>query len=559
MEPKSSLNHSIPSDLNGHYHCGYGGAIVTEHSTSQQHYSNTGRKKSKVRLNDQLIPKPTDINIAEKFIKIATPKEHPYSSHISRFAMFPSFRSPDDPETGVRAASQPYLSPLNAYSAPEVTLRSKTIGGPCRHEILATPIKNRKKAVMWIREHSFSDQKKPLKGENQVFYPTPPRTVLPNPKVRDWDFTLSERTSNMLKNLERTHWITSYQMHYTGSGPANPLKIDDFKEKMSTLTGMNSHTAPLRERSYPVFVPSKPKEGCRRRQGSHVGGSTCSPINAELLDPSSAPKQGTATATLNEHRPQEITAEHNEAPDLIPKGHSQSKNSTGSAEAQSAELSKELSHQQQTECKSSAYEDRDRGNGRVQFDESPLQVSVSRSSQEANTAWIADTERPRDLYNRPLSQREIDVDREKSPIELCDEPSSKKQYFQFQRNSSSHSKSAVAKDQAGIDSYTELSSRAAPAQKKLAEVRELSQGISNPCILPRPPVLPGIRPLDRAGTMGGENAANSLLDLQNSFSKSEAHHNFTSSITRAAVNPRDNVVTGKKHNFYGINCYYLHG
>lgn len=56
----------------------------------------------------------------------------------------------------------------------------------------------------------------PLKRENQVFYPAPPKTVLPNPKLRDWDLSLSERTSNMLKNLERTHWVTSYQMHYTG-------------------------------------------------------------------------------------------------------------------------------------------------------------------------------------------------------------------------------------------------------------------------------------------------------------------------------------------------------
>lgn len=57
---------------------------------------------------------------------------------------------------------------------------------------------------------------KPLKGEGQVFYPTPPKTVLPNPKLRDWDLTLSERTSNMLKNLEKTHWLTSYQVHFTG-------------------------------------------------------------------------------------------------------------------------------------------------------------------------------------------------------------------------------------------------------------------------------------------------------------------------------------------------------
>ncbi|XP_023258841.1 uncharacterized protein C7orf31 homolog [Seriola lalandi dorsalis] len=465
------------------------------HINSQRFYSNAGRKKSKVHLNDQLIPKPTDINIAEKMIKIAAPREHPYSSHISRFAMFPSFRSPDDTETG----------------------------------------------------HT-----NPMKGENHVLYPNPPKTVLPNPKPCDWDFSSSEWTSNMLKNLERIHWVTSYQMHYTGSGPANPLKINYFKEKMSDHAGMNSHIAPQRERSYSVLVHSKPKQGCRRRQESCVGRSTCSPTAAEHLNPSSPPKQGTATATINQHGPQEITAKHNEA-DLNPKGYSQSKNSTGSTEVQRAELSQEVSHKQQTERKSSAHEDKKREASAVQFDDSLMQLSMSQSSQEANTAWMADTERPLDLHNRPLSQGE------KSLIELCDEPSRKKQYFKVGGNSSSHSQSAVAKNHVGIDSNTELLSTAALEQDKLARVRELSHIISNPCVLPRPPVLPGIHPVDRVGTMGRGNSALSLLDLQNSFSKSEAHHNFNSSITRAAVSLRDNVVTGKKHDFYGINCYYLRG
>lgn len=62
----------------------------------------------------------------------------------------------------------------------------------------------------------FPQRAEPLTGEKQVFYPTPPKTVLPNPKLRDWDLTLSERTSNMLKNLEKTHWVTTYQMQYTG-------------------------------------------------------------------------------------------------------------------------------------------------------------------------------------------------------------------------------------------------------------------------------------------------------------------------------------------------------
>uniref|UniRef100_A0A8D3BEV2 Uncharacterized protein n=1 Tax=Scophthalmus maximus TaxID=52904 RepID=A0A8D3BEV2_SCOMX len=523
MEPNSSLTHGFPFDLYDQYRCGYGGAIIPEQVTSQQLYSNTGSKKSKLRLNDQLVPKPTDINIGEKIIKIATPKEHPYSSHISRFAMFPSFHSPDDPETGVRVASQPYPSHLIPKSAPGVTLLSKTYGGPFRHEILETPIKTRK-ALSWTGQHGFWDHTKPLTGENQVFYPTPPKTVLPNPNLRDWDLSLSERTSNMLTNVERTHWVTTYQRHFTGSGPACPLKIDDFKEKMSGLTGMNSQTVTQRERSYPVFVPAKPRHACRRRQGS----GTCSPTAADLLNPSN--QVGTATAPTNQHGQQEIPAEHNEAPDLNPKGHRQSENST---EAQRAELSREVSHKQQIEGKSFVYVDGEGENSKVRFDESLMQD---------------DTGRPPDLHNRPLSNREIDVNREKSLSNLCHEPSIKKQHFKVGRSASKH--------QVAMDSHTELLSRPAAEQGRRAEGRELSRGISNPYVPLRPPALPGIGPV---GTAGGENAALRLLDLQNSFSKSAAHRSFNSSITRAAVNLTDNVVTGRKHDFYGINCYYLHG
>lgn len=120
----------------------------------------------------------------EKMIKIATPKEHPYSSHISKFAMFPSFRSPDDPETGVRAAFQPFLNPLIPNCAPDMTLLSKTMGkraaccgkrgwymfperlkmsllpctgAPYRHEVLDTPMATRTKAATWNGEHGFLD------------------------------------------------------------------------------------------------------------------------------------------------------------------------------------------------------------------------------------------------------------------------------------------------------------------------------------------------------------------------------------------------------------------
>uniref|UniRef100_A0A668TBG2 Uncharacterized protein n=1 Tax=Oreochromis aureus TaxID=47969 RepID=A0A668TBG2_OREAU len=448
------------------------------------------------------IPKPTDINI------IATPKEHPYSSHISRFAMFPSFHSPDDPHTGVRAASQSFLNLSIPNSAPDITLLSKTKGAPYRLESLETPLTTRKKAVMWTGEHGFFDVR-----ESQVFYPTPPKTVLPNPKLRNWDLTLSERTSNILKNLEKTLWVTSYQMQYTG------------------------------KKSHPVFVPSKARQGCRKRLGSNVRRSSCSPTAAELQNTSPTLNQSAASAAVN--HPQEITAMRNEAPDLNQMGHTQSECSTNSTKAQQTELSQEVLRKQQAQCKCSAHKGRKRENCKVQFD-NVMQGSPSQSNQEANAAQITNTEQLWDLSNRLHPQGEIEVNREES---MCvkDVPRNKK-LFKVGRNIPSCSPLLEDRDQTSRESHPKL----LPG----AEDRERLQGNSNPCIMPRPPVLPGSSSI---GTVGKSGAALTLLDLQNSFSKSEAHRKSNSSITHAAVNLRDNVVCGKKHNFYGINCYYIRG
>uniref|UniRef100_A0A3B5QDZ1 Uncharacterized protein n=1 Tax=Xiphophorus maculatus TaxID=8083 RepID=A0A3B5QDZ1_XIPMA len=319
---------------------------------------------------------------SERMTKTTTLKEHPYSSHISRFAMFPSFLSPDDPERGVRAASQRFTNPLIPNKPPDVTLLSKTIGGPYRHEILENPFKSRKMDVSWKGENGFLDVR-----ETKIFYPAPPKTILPNPKLRRWDLSLSERTSNILRNLERKLWITSYQMDFTGSGPANPLKTDDFKEKISSLTGINSHSAPL--------------------------------VNHVL----------------------QFCQSH-----------------TNSME----ELQKED----------------------PQIKKQPLRVG------------------------NPLRS------------ELHDALSSKE------------------------DDKTNGS--------------ELLSSLPNVSILPRGSVFLGV-PTNTFETAGRTGTNLTLLDLQNSFSKSEAHQRFNNSITHAAVDLRDNVVTGKRHNFYGINCNHIHG
>uniref|UniRef100_A0A3Q2QRK9 Uncharacterized protein n=1 Tax=Fundulus heteroclitus TaxID=8078 RepID=A0A3Q2QRK9_FUNHE len=438
------------------------------HISTQPSHPSTVRKKSNVHFNDQMI-------------KTATLKEHPYSSHISRFAMFPSFLSPDDPERGVRAASQTFLNPVIPNKAPDVTLLSKTIGGPYRHEILETPGKNREMAVSWTGQNGFLD------GEKQIFYPAPPKTVLPNPQLRAWDLSLSERTSNMLRNLERKLWITSYQMDFTGMQPKRFSRNLDILHRFEHLRfskALNDLVIQT-ERSYPVFVPSKPKGGRGRKQQSKLNESSYSPNSAGLQMP--AANQSTASSYMNHQQPQVIMSNYNEAGVMTQMDHSQSESRTAFIDAQRTDPSLEFLQQQQARTESAVDHGREGENRKIRFNESLMHESKSKSSQDV-AAQLSGTQQHFNLNNQPYSLKE----RKRKSMEL---------------------------------------------QK-------------DACILPRPHTLPGIP---------HTNASETVLGLQNSFSKSEAHQRFNSSITPAAVNLRDNVVTGKRHSFYGINCNHIHG
>lgn len=108
----------------------------------------------------------------DKMTKSPTSKQHPYSSHISKFAMFPSFYPPGDPEPGVRASSRPFfnsdMSVLKKTKGKKATFcdkRSKIrhffgrcwglslTGNSYRHEILESPTKTSKRAVIELGEY----------------------------------------------------------------------------------------------------------------------------------------------------------------------------------------------------------------------------------------------------------------------------------------------------------------------------------------------------------------------------------------------------------------------
>ncbi|KAK0142219.1 hypothetical protein N1851_020106 [Merluccius polli] len=493
-------------------------------------------------------------------IQVSIPKEHPYSSHISRFAVFPSFHSPDDPHTGVRAASQASLNHLIPASAPQVRVSSKTMGAPYRQEILDVQKTSRSKGVVWPGEHGFLDHTKPVKADGQVFYPTPPKTVLPNPKLRDWEVSLSGRTANMLKNVAHSHWISSYQLQYTGSGPANPLKMDDLNEKI--LGGVTAHNAPLRERSQPTFVPSKPRGHMASRRKACLGlkttlhPSTTGPTAVEsvesehlnqsrsLIPASACTPNIDTTASIYDSETQEITAK-TVSPHVAVRGRDQTEwiaTKTGPAL-----LFQELLHGKQSgrkmvgsqpENKEAQCETGENETGTFMYDESHTEAN----RRERNT----DKGCSKALWSHTwLSQEEPKISNEKSVNDAL-VLGTQKHNFNFESNQHIQNQSVFAKNL--VSSWSMSSGEWSKAQQKKTPVS----------ILPRYKVPFNMQQVVHEQTPFSQ-CLPSLLEVQESFNKSEAHRRFNASITLAPVDLRDSIGVGKKHKFDGINCNYLHG
>ncbi|XP_077576230.1 uncharacterized protein LOC144198894 [Stigmatopora nigra] len=184
--------------------------------------------------------------------------------------MFPTFRKSDDPRTF------PFISPI-VQTAPKIGVLGITKGAPYRHDIFETP--TRAKTALRNGEFNFSDRPKPVWGVRHALYAAPTMAVLPRPKGADRELTAAERTSNMLKRMDKLQWVTSYQTEYKGSPQY------DMREKKVAQPRRTSQTAPLgpdRDRAVMVLVPSKLRQEARRRKGRNLK----SPHSEGYLNPS---------------------------------------------------------------------------------------------------------------------------------------------------------------------------------------------------------------------------------------------------------------------------------
>lgn len=247
-----------------------------------------------------------------------------------------------------------------------------------------------------------------------------------------------------------------------------------------------------------MFLPTKPRRECRRQQ-------MCAERSAHGALGHLNPDQSASPLNTNQQNlPDLRTARHNEPPDA--------NRTSGSARSQDISPRK-------------------RENFKVQFDE--ILKQVSSGSKESNSTHSSGAERPLHQYQWAPPQPELESEGEKRLTELNTEPVT-----------AARGSDLILAD-AGVESHHDPSQRDEVLQGSASRLR----------VLPRPPASSG----PRLAARWGEAAALTLLELQGSFSKSAAHRSFNSTVTGAAADLRDSVATGRKHNFFGINCCYLRG
>ncbi|KAJ8354459.1 hypothetical protein SKAU_G00220260 [Synaphobranchus kaupii] len=226
----ASRSQYIPAFIKGHQHFSYGGDIIPENVSITEYYDLTSLKKSNLRRNDERIPKPPEIDVIEKVIKVPIQREHPYASHIPRFAVFPYSRCSDNASNN------------------SILLLNKTIGSPCRHEVSLKHTEPRP----WPGQQGFYDYPKQM-TESQVFYPAPPKIICPNPAMSARDTALTAQNCHMFQNWEKSIYRTTYQREYPGSGP-----LPSFDEKTTDITTVDGN--PITEEQLPPVASGRVSE-----------------------------------------------------------------------------------------------------------------------------------------------------------------------------------------------------------------------------------------------------------------------------------------------------------
>lgn len=134
-----------------HHHFGSGLFAYPRGYPFSQHYDLTYLKKSNLRWNDELIPRPSTSQIHDKQIQVPFPQEHPLSSHMSRQALFPTFDNPKEDSFGnVENIEKDFCLPsLVPADPPSTIVVHKAMGSFARREICTPQTSSTRRPLHW--------------------------------------------------------------------------------------------------------------------------------------------------------------------------------------------------------------------------------------------------------------------------------------------------------------------------------------------------------------------------------------------------------------------------
>ncbi|KAM4705126.1 sperm-associated microtubule inner protein 4 [Rhinophrynus dorsalis] len=482
--------------VKGHKHYGYGGDPSPRGLPIEQYYDLTKLKKSAVRPSDELYPRPPSASINAKQIYLDFPAEHPYHSHISKFAVFPSFRPPDEPV--LSSSPLPPQTPARGY--PTIILK-KTKGNPYRHEVIDIS-ESQREALIWPGQEGYFQYPKFHQVHGQIYYPMPPKTVAPNPLQKSLEETPSERSVNLQRNLIKSQWLTSYSRSFTERGEMNPLQHDDFHEKIiGNITGQTDENTNLRQTFLSSILQARPLEG--RTARIREGRRPLYGMIEELNMPPESQSSG-STSFLDSHEERHVLTQF-----------AQCNNTDGDA-LDACKNSRSCIAEEELMCFS----------------------PTKRQHKEPDFHKITDTEQSEALYRRqltPLPTTSVLDNTIKSMYYEDLQPSKKSQYVTFE-NPPYSSKQMMQE----IDTIQK-------AQERHGTLHLYSQ--QNMIRTPTPAAMHDI---------GMVPPQTNLLELQDSFSKSEVHKDFYQHFPEKTKDLRENVYSGRKHKFYGFHSFYFH-
>ena len=216
-------------------------------------YHVTSLQRSNVRVTDELVERPTRVDVSKHTPNTPFPVQHPYAGHIPRTAMFPRY----DPSTHHEHA------PGTPKPPDDVELLTKSRGSGYRHEKIQRPSADirKQKPLEWLEGPNYYDTRnRGGTAPQQRYYPIPPKSLDPN-FSRGGGSCVSTATEDALKDLRASQSITTYdETNQHGKPLQNPVDTPPSVEHATTsgqeedVSGQTADSGTLQMVQKPGFI-----------------------------------------------------------------------------------------------------------------------------------------------------------------------------------------------------------------------------------------------------------------------------------------------------------------